>query len=510
MPIEIISAQKTWNINQQENKYRRWPSRQTPERLYPIAQPQSQPSFKIEPEEKIFCIGSCFAAELGRALYRLNYSVLSNFHDLPKSANRSSGDDGMFHKYNVATIYNELSWALNPQTPYSHEQVLIETSGGRLQDYQLAGRRYADEPQSAQQFREAFNLAFKTVQQADVVILTLGLSEAWFDKQTQLYLNTAIPVEMIKRYPERFEVHVFNYTETLHYLEGIYQLLNTYLKPEFRLLITVSPVPLSFTFRSQDILVANSYSKAVLRAAVEEFLLNKANVNYFPSYEFVTLSNPAVVWSEADFRHVDSVFVDYIMANVMQQFTNTPTAEQSTSLAKAKALYNKNFLSEAKTILRALVKEHGLENKEVSFLWAALQLGVSDKKSNLLKIIEHFKTYRHLKPKEQIKRLIQGYRKTKNRRFMGYIDSWQNSQLTGWAINIEEQRSIQVNVLVNGQLVTTLTADQARSDVVHVYGCYLYCGFSITLNLNKTVQNKIQIIFADTGQELSGSPIYEF
>lgn len=508
MPIEIISAEETWSKNQKENKQRRWPSRQTAERLYPIAEPKTQTSFKIKTDEKIFCIGSCFAAELGRALHRLNYQVLSVFHDLPKSANRSSTDEGMFHKYNVATIYNELSWALNPQTPYSHEQVLIETTGQRLQDYQLAGRRYADEPDIAKQFRTAFNQAFKAVQTADVVILTLGLSEAWFDKETQLYLNTAIPVELIKRYPNRFEVHILNYAETLYYLNGIYQLLSTYLTPSFRLLITVSPIPLSFTFRAQDILVANAYSKAVLRAAVEEFLIGKEKVNYFPSYEFVTLSNPDTVWTDDDLRHVDSVFIDYIMANVMQQFTDAPA--HSSILAKAKALYHRNFLIEAKQVLRPLVKDKSHTAKEIWLLWTALQLGINGQKSNLLKIIEHFKTYHHLNPTQQVSRLIQRYRTGKNRLFMGYIDSWQESRLTGWAIHSQQQKSIQVNILVNGQLITTVTADQARADVADVYGSYLYCGFSISLSLNKAVQNKIQIVFADTGQELSGSPIYDF
>jgi hypothetical protein len=295
----------------------------------------------------------------------------------------------------------------------------------------------------------------------------------------------------------------------LHYLDAIYQLLNTYLKPSFRLLITVSPVPLSFTFRVQDILVANTYSKAVLRAALEEFLLNKANVNYFPSYEFVTLSNPAVVWSEHDFRHVDSLFIDYIMANVMQQFTDKPLAQQTTELIKAKALYNKNFINEAKTIVSALVKQQGFKNKELTLLSTALRLGISNKQSLLFKLLEHFKTYRHLSPREQINDLIRGYRKNYNRRFMGYIDSWQNSQVTGWAVNIKKSQSIKLNIMVNNELVKTVIADQPRDDVVTVYGCYLYCGFSIELELNKAVANKIQIVFADSGQELSGSPIYQ-
>ncbi len=38
---------------------------------------------------------------------------------------------------------------------------------------------------------------------------------------------------------------------------------------DYRLILTISPVPLSATFTPSDVAVANSYSKSVLRAAVE-------------------------------------------------------------------------------------------------------------------------------------------------------------------------------------------------------------------------------------------------
>lgn len=112
MAIEIISGEEAWSKAQQENKQKLWPSRKImPERLYPIATPVTQATFKIHPDEKVFCIGSCFAREISEALHRLNYNVLSIFRDLPKSSHRDFSNDEMFNKYNVAAIYNELAWA---------------------------------------------------------------------------------------------------------------------------------------------------------------------------------------------------------------------------------------------------------------------------------------------------------------------------------------------------------------------------------------------------------------
>jgi hypothetical protein len=86
------------------------------------------------------------------------------------------------------------------------------------------------------------------------------------------------------------------------------------------MLVTVSPVPLLITFRDMDVLVANAYSKSVQRAALDEFVLGKEGVDYFPSYEFVTLSNPAAAWSRGDYRHVSSDVVNRIMSDVLLRY----------------------------------------------------------------------------------------------------------------------------------------------------------------------------------------------
>ena len=43
---------------------------------------------------------------------------------------------------------------------------------------------------------------------------------------------------------------------------------------------------MAFTFTDKDIVLANRYSKSLLRTAIENFINNK-NVFYFPSFEVV-------------------------------------------------------------------------------------------------------------------------------------------------------------------------------------------------------------------------------
>ena len=64
-------------------------------------------------------------------------------------------------------------------------------------------------------------------------------------------------------------------------------------KPEkaVRLLLTVSPVPLTATASGLHVLQASVASKAVLRAAAAEFVADEPAADYFPSFEIIT--NPA-------------------------------------------------------------------------------------------------------------------------------------------------------------------------------------------------------------------------
>lgn len=515
MSIEIIPAETAWaTLESNWHGSARWPTLQTANRLYPVVTTKARANFKIKPNEKIFCVGSCFAREIERTLRYFGFDVLSMIRDLPASPQRKIGDDNICNKYTVASIYNELRWALNPQTPYTHEQALIESPNHLLRDYQLAGPKYEDEANLAKRFRETFNHAFKAIKEADVVVLTLGLSEVWFDKQTQLYLNRPASLDIVQQYPGRFELHVFDYQQTSSMLEAIYTLLSEHLKADFRLLVTVSPVPLLSTFRNQDVLLANTYSKAVLRTAVEEFTVNKHNVDYFPSYEFVTLSNPAVVWQEDDFRHVNRAFVEYMMASVMEQFVEPayPAMNEAKMLAKATVLYRGNFFDEARAVLAPfMTREHVFRQPKFALLWQAIQLQVQGKSKTLL-----LNALTHLRYKDKADLWkwamnwlrYRGHKKTIQTRFIGYLDLFDGQQLSGWACNREQTSPVGIKVFVDGQLISEAIANLPRTDVAEIYGkSHLNSGFHIALNSQVVKGQTLRVVISETGDDLIHSPV---
>jgi hypothetical protein len=182
-----------------------------------------------------------------------------------------------------------------------------------------------------------------------VIILTLGYVETWYDLKLGLYLNVAPPTQMIKAEPARFEFRVLSYHDILAGLNDLHVLLMRHRTRPLRMLVTVSPVPLLATFRDMDVLVANSYSKSVQRAALDEFVIGKAGVDYFPSYEFVTLSNPTVAWSRGDYRHVSQDVINRIMDNVLHRYVRR---ENGTAQSGETALSRDALLSSVRMMLK--------------------------------------------------------------------------------------------------------------------------------------------------------------
>ncbi len=318
-PIERLTADQAM-LRARRNDLRRYPAPDRDgDRLYPLASPTVTPSFRIGPEDTIFAIGSCFARNVERALEGAGKRVLSREFDLGEIGASLEDPANFFNKYSIHSVLNEVRWALERDS-YPGAEALYQVGPDRFVDAQLGMARLDFPVEAILAFRHRYLDAMAAVAEADVLILTLGYVETWFDRRLGLYLNVIPPTQMIKEDPSRFEFRVLSYGDVLRGLEDLHALLRRHRAKPLKMLVTVSPVPLLATFRDMDVLVANAYSKSVQRAALDEFLLGKEGVDYFPSYEFVTLSNPTVAWSRGDYRHVSGDVVARIMDNVLTRY----------------------------------------------------------------------------------------------------------------------------------------------------------------------------------------------
>ena len=323
-------------VRASRNSLRRYPSPERDgDRLYPLAAPTVHPTFQIGPDDTIFAIGSCFARNVEKALEAAGKRVLSREFDLGEIGGSLEDGANFFNKYSIHSVYNEIRWALERDT-FPGADIIYELGENRYVDPQLGMARLDFPLDTILAFRHRYLDAMKAVTQADVIILTLGYVETWFDTKLGLYLNVVPPNQIIKAEPERFEFRVLSYGDILEALENLHDLLVKHRTKPLKMLVTVSPVPLLATFRDMDVLVANAYSKAVQRAALDEFLLDKTGVDYFPSYEFVTLSNPSVAWSRGDYRHVSQDIINRIMSNVLTNYVAGATGPAVTDAAMSR------------------------------------------------------------------------------------------------------------------------------------------------------------------------------
>jgi hypothetical protein len=155
----------------------------------------------------------------------------------------------------------------------------------------------------------------------DLFIFTLGLTESWIDKNNGTIFPTAPGVIAGVYEPEVFIFKNFQYNEIL---TDFYQFRKLILSKQTKeaktkFLLTVSPVPLTATASNEHALLANTYSKSVLRAVAGELSIQNPDIDYFPSYEII--SNP---WANASFyennqRSIKEESVKLVMNTFFQE-----------------------------------------------------------------------------------------------------------------------------------------------------------------------------------------------
>jgi len=153
----------------------------------------------------------------------------------------------------------------------------------------------------------------KTLAATDVFVFTLGLTEAWTGEGGCVYPMCPGTLRGCFDAGQHRFVNL-GFDEVVSHLEATFALLRG-LRPGMRMLLTVSPVPLTATARDDHVLVATHESKAVLRAAAAELVRRHADTDYFPSYELIAGIQSRGAWFEPNLRSVTRAGVDFVMAH---------------------------------------------------------------------------------------------------------------------------------------------------------------------------------------------------
>jgi hypothetical protein len=146
----------------------------------------------------------------------------------------------------------------------------------------------------------------------DVLVFTLGLTETWEASAD----GTAYPVApgtLAGEFdPARYRFVNLRYPD-IHADMTAFRALLREINPAARMILTVSPVPLTATASGGHVLVASSYSKSVLRAVAGDLAADHEDVAYFPSYEIIASHPGRAMFFNPDLRSVNLAGVDYVM-----------------------------------------------------------------------------------------------------------------------------------------------------------------------------------------------------
>lgn len=310
MPLKSIDGETAWrSVARDEGA--KWADVADRFAAEPVAVGH-QPKFAIDPGSRFFCLGSCFARNIEEHLIYRGVEVLSKRVISPKSEWPARAN-GFLNKFTTDSMLQELRWLQEP--PADPAARLLETGQGWRDMHLSPGMGTATLERALE--RRAWLAAeyFPRLAQADVVVMTLGLNEVWRDHQVGERLNAAPGLWEIKRNPGRFALEITGVDENVAALEEIHARLKA-LNPAMKMVVTVSPVPMGATFSGRDVMVANMLSKSTLRAAADAFQLNHDDVDYFPSYEIVSLTPRAFAYGP-DCLHVSDRIVGHIMGTFL-------------------------------------------------------------------------------------------------------------------------------------------------------------------------------------------------
>jgi hypothetical protein len=295
-----------------------------------------QPKFTIGANTKIATFGSCFAQHFGRALRRRNFSWL-NTEPAPHGMKATSAEKfnyGIFtcrtgNIYTTSLLLQWLAWAHDPSSipeQFWHNgkryfdpfRPTIEPDGFASVDELIRSR-----VQTAQSLREA-------VERADIFVFTLGLTESWVDTRGWEY--PVCPGTAAGKFDPMHHAFVNQpYREIRAALASAIKRMKE-INKKLRILLTVSPVPLTATGTEKHVLVATMQSKSTLRAVAGELADSLPYADYFPSYEIINSPAFGGAFFEPNKRSVSAFGVNFVMEQFFHSIgAAAPQVPKSTS-----------------------------------------------------------------------------------------------------------------------------------------------------------------------------------
>jgi hypothetical protein len=310
------------------------------------ADPQSDGRFRLTRSDRIASAGSCFAQRITDGLRNSGYRYLVTEPGSSESYSARYGE--IYSTLQLLQIAQAAIGAFVPaEQPWpSDDGRWLDPFRPRIQPGGF------DSPQAVLDERKRHLAAVKRLlEETDIFVFTAGLTETWCSRSD----GAAFPVcpgTGVGTYdPERYEFRNLGVEENTANLDAFLNIAWS-LNPALRVIFTVSPVPLAATMEARHVVQSTTWSKSVLRVAVEEMRRRYEAVDYFAAYEIVLGARPSGF--ENDGRTVTPAAVNTVVASFFRHFGEPLiAAELETSRPRAAVEHDvcddtflENFLEE--------------------------------------------------------------------------------------------------------------------------------------------------------------------
>ncbi len=278
------------------------------------------PKFAITPDMGTATFGSCFAQHFGHALRDRGCKWIDGEPaptDLT-AENRKKFGFGQFsgrtgNIYTTSLLRQWLDWAKRDQVqPDEYWE-----KDGRIYD-PFRPNIEPDGFASVEEMRKMRDITVsslnRTLRRTDLFVFTLGLTESWMNKDGG-YEYPMCPGTVAGEFDAEKHIFVPQYYDFImeNLLKSIENLRQR--NENIKVLLTVSPVPLTATNSGEHVLVATSLSKSILRTVAGAVAANFDYVDYFPSYEIINSPVFKGTFFEPNLRSVNPAGVKLVMEN---------------------------------------------------------------------------------------------------------------------------------------------------------------------------------------------------
>jgi hypothetical protein len=293
------------------NASKRYPAKDDARCAGGMTMPDLAPRFRLRMPSRVFTIGSCFARNIEEALDPYDVTMPTRHFTVP-SDEWKFRPNGLLNEYNPGSIAQRIGFALDGTT--ASPKTVRAVPGGAV-DLLLPGGPKVDAARAIER-RAQIDAVYRELPRSDLLIITLGMTEAWYDTEAKAYLNRMPPGDA-RRETGRYVLRVMDLDESVRVLDAAFTRLFT-ASPDLRVVMTVSPVPMQTTFTSVDAVLANTISKSTLRLCAQALWERFERIDYFPSYEMILSAGPAAFGD--DNVHVRGDHVERVTGRMIKCF----------------------------------------------------------------------------------------------------------------------------------------------------------------------------------------------